>query len=296
MALFRTKSLTVSLMAFSGATPCCPTLPSANSQHHSNRIGHKQSVVGQGRDRIQQILHCGTPCARSRNCSCTAAVRRPCFAGSASESRGVIEMSAITVQPIRQHIAFTLTADRHQYRPAPHHMGRGHSPRSIGYTIVAPNAPAIPTKQLSSHHTASRRGWVRTSQAKVVDGVRNLVKEGQRVRGLCLCSLLGGRTPPRVEQLRKFDEGESLLRAAASSKVEDDRGLHGGEERVARRRGTVVQEVGLVDAPVLGLGRGLANDATERQQKRCKRDELRTARSCPFLPKAKGSVLAVSYR
>ena len=57
--------------------------------------------------------------------------------------------------------------------------------------------------------------------------------------------------PSRVEQLGKVDQSQALLRAAATSKVEDDGRLHRREEGVTGASGAMVEEVGLVNTPVL---------------------------------------------
>ena len=95
--------------------------------------------------------------------------------------------------------------------------------------------------------------------------MRDLVHDGHRGRVLHLGRLLRRRAPPRVEQLGKVDEREALRRPAAAGKVEDDVGLHGREERIARRRGAVVEEVGLVDTAVFRLSRRFSYDPVNEQ-------------------------------
>lgn len=80
-----------------------------------------------------------------------------------------------------------------------------------------------------------------------------------------LGSLVGRCAPSRVEQLCKVNERKTVLGATPSSEVEDNGGFHGRKEGVAGAGGAVVEEVGLVDATVFGLGRSLADDTTGRQ-------------------------------
>ena len=67
--------------------------------------------------------------------------------------------------------------------------------------------------------------------------------------------------PPRVKQLGEVDEGEALGPYATTREVEDDGSLHRGEQRVSGAGDAVIEEVGLVDAPVLGFGGGLTDYA-----------------------------------
>ena len=59
------------------------------------------------------------------------------------------------------------------------------------------------------------------------------------------------RRPSWIEQLREVNEGEALRAFSSCSKVEDDGCLHWREERIPRLRRAVIQEVALVDPPVL---------------------------------------------
>lgn len=102
-----------------------------------------------------------------------------------------------------------------------------------------------------------------TSLHKVIRRMRNLIEHGTSGR-LGLLSLLQRRFPPRVEQLRKVNEGKTLGATATTREMEDDGGFHGREQRVAGVGYAVVQEIRLVYASILGLGSGFPNDAGAR--------------------------------
>lgn len=109
-----------------------------------------------------------------------------------------------------------------------------------------------------------------------------------RLRGRSrLLRWLKGCPPPRVEELAEIVERQSLTRFAPASEVEHDRRLHRREEGVTCARLAVVQEVVLVDSPILGLG-----DRLPDYPRRCQHtvstevagtDVPPTARGCRYL-------------
>ena len=74
---------------------------------------------------------------------------------------------------------------------------------------------------------------------------------------------LRGCLPTRIEELGEVVQGEALRAVATTGEMEDDGRLHGGEQRIAGSGDAVVEEVGLIDAPVLALRRRLADDTAQ---------------------------------
>ena len=102
----------------------------------------------------------------------------------------------------------------------------------------------------------------RTSKPEIVRRVCELVQDRRERRGGLGLDRVRGCLPARVQQLRKVVQRQALLAVAPAREVEDDRRLHRREQRVARAGDAVVEEVGLVDAPILSLSRRFADDAT----------------------------------
>ena len=126
---------------------------------------------------------------------------------------------------------------------------------------ISTQTPQGPDPQALNRSKKKKSSNARTSQHEIVHRMGNLVQHTmRRLLDLSDVDFLGGRAPPRVEQLRKVNQGETLRGRAASGEMEDNGGLHGREERVPRGRDTVVHEIRLVDTPVFGFASRLTDD------------------------------------
>lgn len=79
----------------------------------------------------------------------------------------------------------------------------------------------------------------------------DILEKGCFLVGYVRLGLLVWVFPSRVQQLPEVKQRQSLVTSSPASKVEDDGRLHGREEGIARARGGVVEEVGLVYPSVL---------------------------------------------
>lgn len=84
--------------------------------------------------------------------------------------------------------------------------------------------------------------------------------DGHSRRPLLLGTFFERGLPSRIKKLSKVNQRQSLRRASSASEVEDNVRLHGREKGVPGAGCTIVEEVGLVNTTILGLGSSLADD------------------------------------
>lgn len=113
---------------------------------------------------------------------------------------------------------------------------------------------------------ADHSSHVHTSEREVIDGVRDFVGHAYRRRGFDGSHLSRRGAPTRIQQLSELYQSQALTRAASASEVENDRRFHWCEESVASAGSAVVEEVGLVNAPIFRLRRCFTNDASTECQ------------------------------
>jgi hypothetical protein len=118
--------------------------------------------------------------------------------------------------------------------------------------------------QVDGVHHEGAKGTGNTSQAKVIGRLGNAVQSagrgglGSHNSGRVLSST--ARSPGGIEDLGKVHQAEPARGLIQTGKVEQDIGLHGGEEREAGDLGRLVEELGLGDLAVGALLAGLADD------------------------------------
>ena len=111
--------------------------------------------MGPIHDRTQGTLHFVKLSARNPCCSCTAIGQLLCSSDFACVSE--IFQLALEFKVRRRGYRDTLTATDLISIQKGSKALKCHSPRSIGYTIVAPNAPATPENQSQQRITFSIR-------------------------------------------------------------------------------------------------------------------------------------------
>lgn len=125
--------------------------------------------------------------------------------------------------------------------------------------MVAPNAPAAPTKSMGIPATVHEPYGIQTSLYKTVGWMGDCSQCGHGF-GLRSFYCLMRSDPSRVEQLGKIYQRQTLITITTTSKMEDDRRFHGGEEWVSRTRRGIVNEIRLIYTTVLAWRCGFTDD------------------------------------